>query len=142
MTREAIEALFEQRQQLWHRRDAAGLAKAHAEHGIVESPMFGVVRGRPAIERAYAEFFRAFPDSNNEVQGLIVDDDHVVQLFKIHATHSQDLFGLPPSGRQFTIQGALVYQFGDGHIIHERRIYDFTGLLIQIGVLRPRPGKD
>ena len=142
MTREAIEELFEQRQQLWQRRDSAGLAKAHAEHGVVESPMFGVVRGRAAIERAYADFFRAFPDSNNELQGLIVDGDHVVQLFKIHATHSQEMFGLPPSGRQFTIQGALVYQLEGGHIAHERRIYDFTGLLIQIGVLRPRPAKD
>jgi steroid delta-isomerase-like uncharacterized protein len=142
MTREAIEALFEQRQQLWHRRDSAGLAKAHAEHGVVESPMFGVLRGRPAIERAYAEFFRAFPDSTSEVQGLVIGDDRVVQLFKVHATHSQEMFGLPPTGRPFTIQGAFVFQLEAGHIIHERRIYDFTGLLIQIGVLRPRPGKD
>jgi hypothetical protein len=27
-----------------------------------------------------------------------------------------------------------------GKIQHERRIYDFTGLLIQIGVLKAKPG--
>lgn len=142
MTREAIETLFEQRDLLWRRRDSAGLAKAHAEHGVLESPMFGVVRGRAAIERTYAELFRAFPDSVFEFQGPLIDGDQVVHLFKWHATHSQDMFGLPASGRQFTIQGAQIYKFEAGHILHERRIYDFTGLLIQIGVLRPRPAKD
>jgi hypothetical protein len=29
----------------------------------------------------------------------------------------------------------------DGLIEHERRIYDFTGLLVQIGVLRAKPAK-
>jgi hypothetical protein len=28
----------------------------------------------------------------------------------------------------------------DGLIAHERRVYDFTGLLIQLGVLRSKPG--
>ena len=144
MTREAIEALFNVRAQLLQRRDSAGLAKAFAENGVVESPMFGVVRGRPKIEAAYADLFRAFPDSNFEQERLIVDAEHneVVALFSWQATHAQEMFGLPPSGRKFTIHGALVYQLEGNHIVHERRIYDFTGLLIQIGVLRPRPGKD
>ncbi len=142
MTREAIESLFEQRELLWRRRDAAGLAKAHAEDGIVESPIFGTVRGRPAIEASYAGLFRAFPDSAIESQALVIDGDHVVQLFKWHATHAAEMFGLPATGRQFTIHGALVYRFEGGHIQQERRIYDFTGLLVQIGVLRPRPAKD
>ena len=72
----------------------------------------------------------------------MVDRDHVVQLFKMHATHASELFGLPATNRQFTIQGALVAQMKDNHIIHDRRIYDFTGMLVQIGVLRPRPAKD
>jgi len=27
----------------------------------------------------------------------------------------------------------------NGKIVHERRIYDFTGLLVQIGVLKAKP---
>jgi hypothetical protein len=33
----------------------------------------------------------------------------------------------------------FVYELKDGKIVHERRIYDFTGLLIQIGVLKVKP---
>ncbi len=139
MSRDALESLFDQRLELWRRRDSAGLAKAHAEDGIVESPIFGIVRGRAAIEASYAEIFRAFPDSTIDSTGLIIDGDQAVQLFKWHATHAAEMFGLPASHRQFTIHGALVYQVKNMHIQHERRIYDFTGLLVQIGVLKPKP---
>jgi hypothetical protein len=32
-----------------------------------------------------------------------------------------------------------VCQVADGLIVHERRIYDFTGMLVQIGVLKAKP---
>jgi hypothetical protein len=28
---------------------------------------------------------------------------------------------------------------GDGKIQHERRVYDFTGLMVQLGVLKAKP---
>ncbi len=31
------------------------------------------------------------------------------------------------------------YQLENGKIVRERRIYDFTGLLVQIGVIKARP---
>jgi hypothetical protein len=34
-----------------------------------------------------------------------------------------------------------MFQMKDGLIAHERRIYDFTGLLIQLGILRGKPAK-
>jgi len=142
MTREAIESLVGAREQLWRRRDAAGLAKAHAEDGVVESPIFGTIHGRAAIEASYAELFRGFGDSVVQLEGLMIDGNCSVQLFSWHATHVQEMFGLPPTGRQFTVHGVLLYEFKDGHIARERRIYDFTGLLVQIGVLRPRPARD
>lgn len=144
MTREAIEALFNARAQLLRRRDSAGLAKGFAEDGVAESPMFGVIRGRAAIEAAYADLFRAFPDSNFEEEGIVIDADkgEVVVLLSWHATHAQEMFGLPATGRRFTIHVALASRLDGNHIQHERRIYDFTGLLVQIGVLRPRPAKD
>ncbi|MGH9146149.1 MAG: hypothetical protein ACRD1Q_05525 [Vicinamibacterales bacterium] len=31
------------------------------------------------------------------------------------------------------------YVLRDGQIVHERRIYDFTGILIQVGLLKAKP---
>ena len=47
--------------------------------------------------------------------------------------------GLPPTGRAFRFLAAFVFILRDGRIVEERRVYDFTGLLIQIGVLKAKP---
>jgi predicted ester cyclase len=51
----------------------------------------------------------------------------------------RELLGLEPTGKQFKISAAFVYQLKDRKIILERRIYDFTGLLLQIGGLKAKP---
>ena len=47
----------------------------------------------------------------------------------------------PGTGRKFQIVGALLYRFDDGLIAEERRIYDFTGLLMQVGCSRGSRGE-
>jgi hypothetical protein len=46
---------------------------------------------------------------------------------------------MPASGKPFRLVTAFVYQVKDRQIVRERRIYDFTGLLTQIGVLNIKP---
>jgi hypothetical protein len=41
--------------------------------------------------------------------------------------------------RSFKVKGVLVFEFRDGKIVHEQRLYDFTALLLQVGVLKARP---
>jgi len=33
----------------------------------------------------------------------------------------------------------FIYTLKNDKVVHERRIYDFTGMLIQIGVFKTRP---
>jgi hypothetical protein len=35
----------------------------------------------------------------------------------------------------------LIFEWRDGKIAVERRLYDFTSLLLQVGVLKAKPGK-
>jgi len=141
MTRDEIQALFDRRAGAWRRRDVDALAASHAEHGVVVSPMFTTITGREQIADSYRSLFRAFPDWEYGGDDLIVDGDRVAQPFTVHATHSGEFMGLPGSGRRFTVQGVLLFEVGGGMIQTERRIYDFTGLLIQLGVLKSRPAK-
>jgi hypothetical protein len=46
---------------------------------------------------------------------------------------------MPPTGRRIEVAGAFIYRLHNGLIAHERRILDFTGLLVQVGVLRAKP---
>jgi steroid delta-isomerase-like uncharacterized protein len=141
MTRDEIEKLFAVRQAAWNARDAEALARSHSEYCTVASPMFATRRGRPAILEAYQSLFRSFPDWTYTSEGLIIDGDRVAEPFIVTATHIGEFMGLPGTGRRFAVQGALVFKLENGLIVDERRIYDFSGLLIQIGILRTKPGK-
>lgn len=141
MTREQIVAVMQTMQRGWNAKDPVALAAIHADDSVVHSPMFGEVRGRSQIERTYREMFRTFEDWTWESGDLIIDGDRCAQLFEATAIHSQEMFGVPATHRRFRVQGVLVFELRDGKISSERRLYDFTSLLVQVGVLKAKPGK-
>lgn len=141
MTREDVQAFFDRRLQAWNRRDAAGLASTHAASCVINSPMFLRVEGREGIERSYQALFDAFPDWRMLHHEPLVDGDRAAVPFTVTATHTGEFMGLPGSGRRFEIQGIMLCRLENGLIAEERRVYDFTGLLIKIGVLRSKPAK-
>ena len=139
MSRDEIVALIKRREELWSARDPIGLAATHAENGTVISPFGGVQEGRNEIDRIYKLWFAAFPDIVFHQDDVLIDGDRAVLVGRMAATHAGDFFGLAPSGRHFEAQIAFVLKFADGFVQEERRIYDFTGLLVQVGVLKAKP---
>jgi predicted ester cyclase len=139
VTRDEILVLFNRREAAWRNHDAVALAGDHALHGIVVSPTGGVLEGRADIERIYRVWFTAFPDLVLTTEDLLIDGDRVAVLGRVVGTHAGEFFGMPATGRHIEVSCALVFRLENGVIVHERRILDFTGLLIQIGVLRAKP---
>ena len=138
--RDAVVAFLDERQRSWRARDAEGLGRSHAENGIVRSPIFATVQGRAAITEAYRSLFRSFTDWQFSAREPIIDGLRVAQPFDVTATHTGSLLGFDPTGRRFEIHGVLLFDLTpDCLIAQEQRIYDFTGLLIQVGVLRGKP---
>jgi len=139
MTRDEITALFDRRTQYWRSHDAAALTADHSADCVVISPTGGVLEGLDAIERIYQMWFTAFPDLAIKPTDLLIDGDCVMLVFIISGTHAGDFFGLPASGRHLEATCAFLYKMSNGSIVHERRILDFTGVLVQVGVLRAKP---
>lgn len=139
MTRDDILSLVQRRHDAWNAHDAAALAATHAEQGVVVSPTGGVLEGRADIERVYHLWFSAFPDIGYSIDDTVIDGDRVVEIARLSGTHAGDFFGLPPTGRHVEVQVAVAMRIEDGLVAEERRIYDFTGVLIQVGVLKAKP---
>lgn len=139
MTREDVTALLARRDAAWRRRDAAALAADHSRDGVVVSPTGGVLEGREQIERIYRLWFTAFPDLLFETTEIVVEGNTVVLVAAITGTHTGDFFGVPATGRHVQVGSAFIYKLHEGEIAHERRILDFTGVLIQVGVLKTKP---
>jgi predicted ester cyclase len=138
MTRSEIVALFKRRQEAYEDLDAKTLAADYTDASVIESPSAGVHTGRDA-EKALGAFFDAFLDLTVTMDDLVIDGDVVVTILGSEGTHMRPLLGFEPTGKRFQLSGAFVHRLKDRKIIHERRIYDFTGLLVQIGVLKAKP---
>ena len=139
MTHDEAVKLFEHQQRCWNNRDADALAKLHTPDGTIISPIFRTVQGETDIHTSYRTLFATFPDWQYIGQRLLVDGGRVAQEFLVHATHSGEFMGLSGTGRKFDIQGVRLMELRDGLIAYERRYYDFTGLLIQLGILKSKP---
>jgi steroid delta-isomerase-like uncharacterized protein len=139
MTREDVVAFFGRRQAAYDNLDAAALAAGYADDCIVESRMAGSHTSRAAVERVFRAVFDAFPDHKLHAERLVIDGNSVAQILTLEGTDIGGFLGLPPSGKTFRVPAVFVYEFKNGKIWRERRIYDFTGVLMQIGVLKAKP---
>ncbi len=139
MTRSEVLALIDRRRDTLARRDLIAFGDTYAPMARLESPLAGSVVGREAIVRASAAFFSAFEDASIDESPPLVDGDRATIMADVAGSQMGPLFGLPASGRAFRFSAVFLLTCENGLNVHERRIYDFTGLLVQIGVLKARP---
>ncbi len=134
-----LQARLDARTDAWTRRDPAALAAAYTDDAVVTSPMFPHAKGRAAIELSFVSLFRVFPDWQITFEPACVSGNRAIQVCKVRATHRGDFMGITGNGRRVEFDCVLIFDMRDGLIERERRIYDFTGMLIQLGVLRGKP---
>ena len=140
MTREDIVAMLAARHEAVARRDLDFIAGQHADDCEQISPLAGgIVKGREAIRKLYETWFNGFPDLVWTSDEMLIDGDRITQATTQTGTDTGGFMGLRPTGKPFRLPIVWVFRVKDGLFIHVRPIYDFTGLLVQIGVLRAKP---
>lgn len=138
MTQDEIAAMFARRVEAYENLDAAALAADYADDARIDSPVTGA-HGKADAERNLRVVFDAFLDLKMTFEPPIIDGRHVALFATAEGTNIGGLMGLAPSGRHFKLTTAFFCELKDGKIVREQRIYDFTGLLVQIGVLKAKP---
>ncbi len=136
MTPEEVQAFVHRYIEYQQAHDAEALARLFTVDATVESPSVGTHRGRDAIEQGYRRWFASFPDLEFTPEGIVVEESAVSLAFRNSGTHQGEFLGLPATGKRMEFRGVFLQQLRDDHIVHERRIYDFTGLLIKLGLLK------
>jgi steroid delta-isomerase-like uncharacterized protein len=143
MTREAIKAFYDGFIRAWERQDVAALSACYSDDCVVESPIFHTLNGRAEVERSYSELFRAFAHQTVRVDELVICDepeDRAVIVWTVQSSHVGEIMGVPASGKRIERTLAYFQTLGDGQIVKEARIYDFTAMLMQLGVLKVKAG--
>ena len=100
MTPEEIRALFSRQLQAISRLDATALGAFYDENSVVESPSFGRLVGRSAIQDVHRQWFAAFPDLTFTPLELLITGDQVVQTLMMEGTDTGGFLGQAPTGKQ------------------------------------------
>jgi steroid delta-isomerase-like uncharacterized protein len=140
MTRDEILAVLTRRADAWGRLDVDALVADYAPDAVIDSPLAGgTTQGLDQIKQVFQTYFVAFPDLAMEVGEILIDGDRAAVQATYTGTDQGGFMGMPPSGRHVSIPMVFLYEFKDGKIVRDRRMYDFTGLLIQVGTLKAKP---
>ncbi len=93
------------------------------------------VAGFEAVKGMLMGFRSGLPDMTMTVEDAVAEDDRSVILWRLRATHTADLFGLPPTGKYVEMPGMSVFRVSDGKIVHDIVSEDTMGLMRQLGVV-------
>ena len=142
MTNDEIRSLLDHFALAWGRSDAAALGACYTDDCVVISPIFRTMKGRAQVEKSYVDIFNAFDPQIVRVEDLVIGSEvpaRAVVVWNVHNVHIGEIFGMPASGKRIEQTIAYILTLSDGRIAKEVRIYDFTSLLMQVGVLRAKP---
>ena len=131
--------MFAGRQDAMNRHDVAGSTALYAADCVVESPTAGgVVQGHATVDAIHRAWVTGFPDVVFTTEDLLIDGEHVAWIANAAGTDTGGFMGLPPTGRAFALPMVTLSTLHDRRIVQERRVYDFTGMLVQIGILKAK----
>jgi steroid delta-isomerase-like uncharacterized protein len=97
--------------------------------------------GPESVRQTVRNLHAAFGELRFEVDDEIAEGDRVVQRVTMTGRHTGPLMGREPTGRTFEVRHVNIWRVADGKIADHWGSRDDLGLLSQLGLLPPPPGK-
>jgi len=79
-----------------------------------------------------AGLLEAFPNINYTVEDSLIQGNKVVSRWKATATHTGNLFGMPPTGKEVTMLGITIFRVENGKIAELWDVWDQHGMMQQL----------
>ncbi len=77
------------------------------------------------------------PDLHLAVEDVAGDEEKVASRWRAHGTHTEEMFGIPATGKSIEIHGISFFRFSDGKISEDWVEENTLSVLQQLGVLPP-----
>ena len=114
--------------------DLDQVLETYAPDVIYHSPE-GDLHGRDAVRGYLGIYFTAFSNIGVTVEDLIAEGDKVVARVTGTGTHTGDLQGMPPTGKQMSVSGMTIMRVANGKIAEEWELFDLMGMMQQLGAI-------
>ena len=83
----------------------------------------------------FATLLQAFPDMKYRIIDQVTDENSIVTYWSAHATHTGSYYGIPPTGKEFTITGMNLWRIAHGKVVEGWVSRDDLGMMRQLGLV-------
>jgi steroid delta-isomerase-like uncharacterized protein len=97
--------------------------------------------GPEGMIQVFTAFRSAIPDMRMTVEDQVAEGDRVVSRATVSGTHQGELMGIPATGKSFSIGIIDILRLEGGKIAEHWGESDTMGMMQQLGVAPPPPGK-
>jgi steroid delta-isomerase-like uncharacterized protein len=102
-------------------------------------PTGEVYDGEDEVRTYFSATREAFPDQRNELIALHHADDAVIAEFDLKGTHRGEMYGIAPTGKEFTCRCTSFFIFEGDRLVCERVYFDSLTIMNQLGLLDIAP---
>ncbi len=136
MSTEANKATVRRFVQVWGQGSLDTIDELAAPNFSVYYPLLReTVHGPEAFKQVLMGVHAGLPDVEVVSENEIAEGDQVAVRWTMHGTHSGELLGILPTGKQVTLTGIAIYRLTNGKIVEERGEEDALGFMQQLGVI-------
>ena len=121
--------------EILNKPDLALVQEIFSHDSVFCAPHMPEIRGHEARKLFITGIHTTYPDIHYTIQELIAEGDKVTERFTTRGTHKGDFGGIPPTGKQVTNAGILIYRISGGKVAECWWSYDMLGILQQLGVV-------
>lgn len=97
------------------------------------------IRGIEGIKDFVETFRDSFSNTHITIEEQIAEGDAVATRWTGRGTHTGEISGVAPTGKDVTITGTSISRLENGKLIEDHTNWDMLGLLVQLGAI-PAPG--
>ena len=122
--------------EFWNVQDVEGIVAFYDEEIVWRNvAMEETYEGKDGVRAFLTRLFTAVPDLQFEVTHKIAHGDNVAEKWAISGTHERALFGVPGTGRRFTLPAMSMVLMRDGKFLRDDFYFDSGVFLRQVGLM-------
>ena len=121
--------------EVWTQGKLDAIDELIADDFIGDDPVNGEIHGPDGFRELVQMYRTAFSGVTMRADKIVADGDWVAVHWTATGTHTGELMGVAPTGRDISVTGTQFSRISDGKVIASRGLFDAFGMLQQIGAV-------
>ncbi|MDQ4039054.1 MAG: ester cyclase [Actinomycetota bacterium] len=125
-------------EEVLNRGHIAVLDEIATDDYVENDPFPGQGNGLADLKARVSTLLTAFSPCTFTIQVVVAEGDRVVVHWRSSGNHSGEFLGMPPTNRDYTINGIDIHRLRDGRMAEHWHVVDQLSQLQQLGMI-PAP---